>query len=66
MTVTAAGESCRKNFEITCSTDHFSLCFWSGSRKNQVVLLIDDGGEIRQEEIRTGWGEWLRQAWRRF
>ena len=66
VTVTLAGEIRRRNFEITCYGEHLFLCFWSGSRGNQVVIQIDDEGKIRHDKTKTSWAEWLREAWKRF
>ena len=44
--VTDVQEVRRNNFEITCYGEHISLCFWSGSRENTVVV------ELVDEEIR--------------
>ena len=60
--VTQVGESCRKDFAITCYGDHISLRFWSGSRRNKIVVLVFQG-EIHVTTRETSL-EWLREVFR--
>ena len=64
--VTGASESRRKNFQITCYADHLDLCFWSGSRGNQVVLQVDDEGAVYADVVRVTWREWLKEVFTKF
>lgn len=54
--VTEATESRRKDFEIVCCGDHICLCFWSGSRGNQIVVQVANN-EIFSTNIRQTWRE---------
>ena len=58
-------ESRRKNFEITCYSDHFSLCFWSGSRRNEFVAQPDED-EIRVNVERVTWRERQKDVFNAF
>ncbi|CAB4004425.1 Hypothetical predicted protein [Paramuricea clavata] len=62
--VTETGESCRKDFEITCHGDHIALCFWSGSRGNSIVVQVVNG-EIYVTTNRKTWNESLRSVFQR-
>ncbi len=57
--VTEAGEARRKDFEISCYGNHISLCFWSGKRRNQIVVQVDQG-EISVTVTKETWTEWLK------
>ncbi|CAB4019451.1 Hypothetical predicted protein [Paramuricea clavata] len=62
--VTDTGESCRKDFEITCYGDHIALCFCSGSRGNRIVVQVVKG-EIHVTTMRRTWKESLRSVFKR-
>ena len=56
--VTKTRKSNRKNFEIICVGDHKSLCFWSGSRENQLLVYIGSTGEARAKECEKNLHMW--------
>jgi plasmid rolling circle replication initiator protein Rep len=45
---------CRKNFEITCYAQHFSVVFWSGARQNKIVIQVV-AGEIHTNVTGESW-----------
>ena len=53
--VTNTSESCRKNFQITCYGEHFSLRFRSGAKENQIVVQFCNGNIIVTTEKRSLW-----------
>lgn len=59
--VTNAPEWCRKNFELTCYAEHFTLVFWSGSRKNKMVVQVADG-KIEVAVTEESWRMWLKKV----
>ena len=52
--VTEAPKFCRKNMELTCYAEHFSLVLCSGSRQNKMTVQIVEG-DIK---VTTEGGEW--------
>ena len=64
MIATGAPPSCRKNLEMTCYAEHFSLRFWSGDRGNKVVVLVDGGNICFVVEQRT-WQQSIRDLFKR-
>ena len=62
--VTEAESWARKNFEITCYCDHFSVVFYSGSRYHEAVVQVC-GGELRVETNITSWTECIKTVVRR-
>ena len=57
-TVRDTSESCRKNYKITCYGKHISLCFWSGSRGNEIVVENDE--KVKVTTVKQTWWEWLK------
>ena len=55
--VTETGNSARKNYEITCYCEHFSLCFWSGKRENKIVVQMVEGEIHGTTTDRSSWEE---------
>ena len=63
--VTEKSESCRKNFKITCFTDHFSLCFWSGDKRNEFVVQRS-AGKCHAHIVSLSFSEWIKGAFKRY
>ena len=60
--VTELPRTCRRNMEITCYGEHFTYCFWSGSRKNKLVFEENEQNKIIVTTIRQTWLEFLKDA----
>ena len=60
---TEAPESCRKDLQITCISDHMHLCFWSGSRGNKIVVQVTEG-KVEVTTSEKTWKESLRDFFR--
>ena len=59
-----------KDFELICYCEHFTLCFWSGSKANQIVAQMDPGtpNEVSVDKKYGTWCSYLEEvvqnAWR--
>ena len=62
---TGAPASCRKNLEMTCYADHFSMRFWSGDRGNKIVIQIEDEDEISVIVEQRTWRQSIRDLFKR-
>ena len=60
MIVTEAKEWCRKNFEMTCYGEHFSLVFFARARENKFVIQVV-GGEVHVSVVGESWRMWLQR-----
>lgn len=67
--VTGAPEWCRKNYELTCYAEHFTLVFWAGSRGNRMVIQVADG-KIEVKTTHESWRMWfyrvVKKCWNWF
>ncbi|CAB4019449.1 Hypothetical predicted protein [Paramuricea clavata] len=64
--VTEAGKSLRKDLEITCYGEHKSFCFWSGKRRNRIVVQMFEGEIHETTTDRSTWEqlkETLKSNW---
>ena len=57
---TEAQEWCRRNIEITCYGEHFSLVFWSGARQNKFVVQTI-AGQVHVSVTGESWRMWLQR-----
>ena len=57
---TETEEWCRKNFEVTCYGEHFTLIFWSGARKDRMVVQTVKG-EIHVSVTKQSWLMWFKK-----
>ena len=55
----------RENLELTCYGDHFTLIFWSGARKNKMVVQIV-GKEIHVAVTEESWRMWFGKVVEKF
>ncbi|CAB4044665.1 Hypothetical predicted protein, partial [Paramuricea clavata] len=62
--VTEVESWARKNFEITCYCDHFSVVLHSGSRDHHVVVQLYEG-ELRVNTSIKSWTECIKTVVRR-
>ena len=60
LVATEAEECCRKNFEMTCYGEHFSLVFYAGARENKFVIQTV-AGEIHVNVVGESWRIWLQR-----
>ena len=67
--VTETEEWCRENFEVTCYGEHFTRVFWSGSRRNKMVVQMV-GEEVHVRVTEKSWRMWLKnvaqKCWNKF
>lgn len=59
--VTEAKEWCRKDFEIMCYAEHFSVRFWSGSHQNKFVVQVV-AGKIHVSVTDESWRMWFQRV----
>lgn len=59
---TESPESCRTNLEITCYGKHISYRFWSGERKNKIVIQPNEENKIVATTVEQSWIEYFREV----
>lgn len=58
--VTEAQECCRKNCEIWCYGEHFSIGFWAGARQNKFVVQVVVG-KVHVSVTDESWRMWFQR-----
>ena len=58
--VTEAPEYCRKNCEIWCYGEHFSIGLWAGARQNKFVVQVV-AGKVQVSVTDESWRMWFQR-----
>ena len=59
--VTKGKEWCRKNFEMWCYAQHFSIGFWAGARQNKFVVQVVEG-KVHVSVTNESWRMWFQRV----
>jgi hypothetical protein len=65
--VTETAETTRKNIEIECICDHFSVIFFAGNQENKYVVKFDAEKADEKADVKTvkcTWRAWCNEVFK--